>query len=86
MGSFTLLMVRARLWTLSRGNHEAALDLRRVASMGTALLLTVDGKLRRSRLYRPVEAFNAAKDDYISPNDAASERMGVAGCNRARSP
>jgi hypothetical protein len=52
---------RARLWTLRRGRHEAALDLRHVAAMGTELVLTVNGELRRSRLYRAAEAVGMAK-------------------------
>lgn len=54
-------MSRARLRTLRRGTHEAALDLRHVSPMGTELLPTFAGELRRSRLYRSAEAFTAAR-------------------------
>lgn len=46
------MRLRTRLWTLRRSQHEATLDLRTVPAMGRELLLSVDGNIRRSRLYR----------------------------------
>jgi len=42
----------SRMWTLRKGSHEAALDLRSVQAMGPELVLSIDGEPRRSRLYR----------------------------------
>ena len=50
-----------RLWTLRRSRHEATLDLRTVPAMGPELLLSVDGDVRRSRLYRPGEGHTLAR-------------------------
>ena len=44
-----------RAWTLRKGGHEAAIDLRAVPGIGAEIVLTVDGELRRSRLYRSHE-------------------------------
>ena len=45
-----------RVWTLRRG-HERGLDriLRAVPGIGAEIVLTVDGELRRTRLYRAHE-------------------------------
>ena len=52
---------RTRLWTLRHGRHQATLDFRHVVPMGSELVLTVNGELRRSRLYRAAEAVGMAK-------------------------
>ena len=39
-----------RVWTLHKGQRDVALDLRPVHSIGTELVLSVDGELRRSRV------------------------------------
>jgi hypothetical protein len=44
-----------RVWTLRKGAHEAAIDLRAVPGVGAEIVLSVDGELRRTRLYRPHE-------------------------------
>jgi len=44
-----------RVWTLRKGEHEAAIDLRAVPGVGAEIVLTVDGELRRTRLYRAHE-------------------------------
>lgn len=44
-----------RVWVLRKGGHEAAIDLRAVPGIGAELVLTVDGELRRTRLYRADE-------------------------------
>jgi hypothetical protein len=43
------------VWTLRKGEQEAAIDLRPVLGIGAEIVLTVDGELRRSRLYRAHE-------------------------------
>ena len=44
-----------RIWTLRQGTSEAAIDLRAVPGIGAEIVLTLDGELRRSRLYRAHE-------------------------------
>jgi hypothetical protein len=44
-----------RMWTLRKDAHEAAIDLRAVPGVGAEIVLTVDGELRRTRLYRAHE-------------------------------
>jgi hypothetical protein len=41
-----------RQWTLRKDGHEAAIDLRAVPGIGAELVLSGDGELRRTRLYR----------------------------------
>ena len=43
------------MWTLRKGEHEAAIDLRAVPGVGAEIVLTVDGEWRRTRLYRAHE-------------------------------
>jgi hypothetical protein len=38
------------MWTLSKGAHEAAMDMRAVPGVGAEIVLSVDGELRRTRL------------------------------------
>jgi hypothetical protein len=40
-----------RVWTLHKGEHAAAIDLKAVPGIGAAIVLTVDGQWRRTRLY-----------------------------------
>jgi hypothetical protein len=44
-----------RVWALRKDGHEAAIDLRAVPGIGAELVLTVDGELRKARLYRAHE-------------------------------
>ena len=44
-------LVRHRIWALRKDGHEAAIDLRAVPRVGAELVLSVDGELRRARLY-----------------------------------
>jgi hypothetical protein len=44
-----------RVWALRKDGHEAAIDRRAVPGVGAEIVLTVDGELRRTRLYRPHE-------------------------------
>ena len=48
-------LIARRVWTLRKGELEAATDLRPVPGIGAEVVLTVDGELRRSRLYRSHE-------------------------------
>ena len=44
-----------RAWALRKDGHEAAIDFRAVPGIGAEIMLTVNGELRRSRLYRSHE-------------------------------
>ena len=44
-----------RLWALRKGEHEAAIDLKAVPGIGAEIVLTVDGELRKTRLFRSHE-------------------------------
>jgi hypothetical protein len=44
-----------RVWALQKDGHEAAIDVKAVPGIGAEIVLTVDGELRRSRLYRSHE-------------------------------
>ena len=41
-----------RMWVLRKDGHEAMAALRAVPGIGAELVLSIDGELRRSRLYR----------------------------------
>jgi hypothetical protein len=38
-----------RVWTLHKGDHAAAIDLKVVPGIGAEIVLTVDGELRKTR-------------------------------------
>ena len=44
-----------RVWTLHKGEHAAAIDLKAVSGIGVEIVLTVDGELRKARLFRSHE-------------------------------
>ncbi len=44
-----------RVWALRKGEHEAAIDLKAVPGIGAEIVLTVDGELRKTRLFRSHE-------------------------------
>jgi hypothetical protein len=44
-----------RVWVLRKDGHEATADLHAVPGVGAELVLSVDGELRRARLYRAHE-------------------------------
>jgi hypothetical protein len=44
-----------RIWTLRKGTREVTVDLRAVPGAGAEIVLSVDGDLRRTRLYRAHE-------------------------------
>ena len=44
-----------RIWSLRKDGHEATIDLRAVPGVGAEIVLSVDGELRRTRLYRAHE-------------------------------
>jgi hypothetical protein len=44
-----------RVWALRKGEHEAAIDLKAVPGIGAEIVLTVDGEMRRTRLFRSHE-------------------------------
>ena len=41
-----------RVWALRKDGAEVAMDLRPVPGVGAEIILTVDGELRRTRLFR----------------------------------
>jgi hypothetical protein len=43
------------VWTLHKGEHAAAIDLKAVPGIGAEIVLTVDGELRKTRLFRSHE-------------------------------
>jgi hypothetical protein len=44
-----------RVWALRKGEHEAAIDLKAVPGLGAEIVLTVDGEMRKTRLFRSHE-------------------------------
>jgi hypothetical protein len=44
-----------RMWTLRNGEHAAAIDLKAVPGIDAEIVLTVDGELRKTRLFRSHE-------------------------------
>jgi hypothetical protein len=44
-----------RVWTRHKGEHAAAIDLKAVPGVGAEMALTVNGELRKTRLYRSHE-------------------------------
>ena len=44
-----------RVWTLHKGEHAAAIDLKAVPGVGAEIVLTVNGEMRRTRLFRSHE-------------------------------
>jgi hypothetical protein len=48
-------LIRQRVWTLHRGEHAAAIELKAVPGIGAEIVLTVDGEMRKTRLFRSHE-------------------------------
>src|SRR4051812_34087767 len=44
-----------RVWALRKGEHEAAIDLKAVPGIAAEIVLTVDGEVRKTRLFRSHE-------------------------------
>jgi hypothetical protein len=44
-----------RVWTLHKGEHAAAIDLKAVPGIGVEIVLTVNGEPRKTRLFRSHE-------------------------------
>jgi hypothetical protein len=44
-----------RVWTLHKGQHAAAIDLKAVPGIGAEIVLTVDGSWRKTRLLQSHE-------------------------------
>src|SRR5215203_2405609 len=53
-----------RVWVLRKGTHEAAIDLRAVAGVGAEIVLRVDGKSRKTRLFRSHEHAGTGPSHY----------------------
>jgi hypothetical protein len=48
-------LIPRRVWALRNDGHEAAIDLKAVPGIGAEIVLTVDGELRKTRLFRSHE-------------------------------
>jgi hypothetical protein len=48
-------LLSQRVWTLRKSGDEAVMGLRAVPGVGAEIVLSVDGELRRTRLYRAYE-------------------------------
>ena len=48
----------AALWALHKGEHAGAIDLKAVPGIGAEIVLTVNGELRKARLFRSHEQAN----------------------------
>jgi hypothetical protein len=44
-----------RMWALRKDGREAAIDVKAVPGIGAEIVLTVDGELRKTRLFRSHE-------------------------------
>jgi hypothetical protein len=44
-----------RVWTLHKGERSAAIDVKGVPGIGAEIVLTVDGEMRKTRLFRSHE-------------------------------
>jgi hypothetical protein len=44
-----------RVWALRKDGRQAAIDVKAVPGIGAAIVLTVDGELRKTRLFRSHE-------------------------------
>ena len=42
-----------RVWTLHKGEHAATIDRKAVPGIGAEIVLTVDGEMRKARLFDP---------------------------------
>jgi hypothetical protein len=44
-----------RVWTLDKGDHAVAIDLKAVPGVGAEIVFTMDGEWRKTRLFRSHE-------------------------------
>jgi hypothetical protein len=44
-----------RVWTLHKGEHAAAIDLKALPAIGAEIVFTVDGEMRKAWLFRSHE-------------------------------
>jgi hypothetical protein len=44
-----------RVWALRKGEHEATIDVKAVPGIAAEIVITVDGEMRRTRLFRSHE-------------------------------
>jgi hypothetical protein len=63
-----------RVWALRKGEHEAAIDLKAVPGIGAEIVLTVDGEMHKTRLFRSHEQAELA--GAIADTPAAFECKG----------
>jgi hypothetical protein len=52
-----------RVWALRKGGHAAAIDLKAVPGIGAEIVLTVDGEMRKTRLFRLPRAGATGRGD-----------------------
>jgi hypothetical protein len=69
---------------LRKGDHEAAIDVKAVPGMGAAIVLTVDGEWRKTRLLRSHE--RAELVGAIADTRPCSRGRGGGGTLRSREP
>ena len=66
-----------RGWALRKGGHEAAIHVKAVAGIGAEIVLTVDGELRKTRLFRSHEHRPRVRDCGDEFGLLRGERLGV---------
>ena len=59
-----------RVWTLHKGEHAAPIDLKAVPGIGAEIVLTVNGEMCKTRLFRSHEQANGAEPRAAEREDA----------------
>jgi len=65
------------VWTLHKGGHAAAIDLKVVPGIGAEIVLTVDGEPRKTRLFRSPRPGGAGRRDRGHAGDVRGEGVGL---------
>jgi hypothetical protein len=66
-----------RVLALRKDGHEAAIDLKAVPGIGAEIVLTVDGELRKTRLFRFTRAGGTGRRDCGRADDLRWKGVGV---------
>ena len=74
-----------RVWALRKDGHEVAIDVKAVPGIGAEIVLTVNGQLRKTRLFRSHEQAETGGRDRGHAGDVGNDGMGVTG-DRAAVP
>jgi hypothetical protein len=64
-----------RVWALRKDGHEAAIDLKAVPGIGAEIVLTVDGEMRKTRLFRCHQAGGAGRRDGGHADDVRGQGL-----------